>query len=135
VAADVLVLKVCEAGRVVNGHALIAVAVNSEGYREILGVDVTTAEDAAGWLPFPRSLTARGLTGVRPVTSDAHAGLATAVGATLPGASWQRDSLRDQPDGHHRSPRSRGCASCCTRCSANATLNQLPPNMTGSSTR
>ncbi|BDE14621.1 transposase for insertion sequence element IS1081 [Mycobacterium sp. 20KCMC460] len=89
-AADALVLKVREAGRVVNVHALIAVGVNAEGYREILGIDVTTAEDGAGWLTFLRSLTARGLSGVALVTSDAHAGLLSAIGATLPGASWQR---------------------------------------------
>ena len=74
VAADALVLKVREAGRVANVHALIAVGVNAEGYREILGLDVTTAEDGAGWLTFLRSLTARGLSGVKLVTSDAHAG-------------------------------------------------------------
>jgi putative transposase len=89
-AADALVLKVREAGRVANVHALIAVGVNAEGYREILGIDVTTAEDGAGWLTFLRSLTARGLSGVKLVTSDAHAGLLSAIGATLPGASWQR---------------------------------------------
>jgi putative transposase len=90
VAADALVLKVRENGRVVNVHALIAVGVNAEGYREILGIDVTTAEDGAGWLAFLRSLTARGLSGVKLVTSDAHAGLLAAIGATLPGSSWQR---------------------------------------------
>src|SRR6188768_1443497 len=90
VAADALVLKVREAGRVVNVHALIAVGVNAEGYREILGIEVTTAEDGAGWLTFLRSLTARGLSGVKLVTSDAHAGLISAIGATLPGAAWQR---------------------------------------------
>jgi putative transposase len=90
VAADALVLKVREQGRVVNVHALIAVGVNVEGYREILGIDVSTAEDGAGWLTFWRSLTARGLSGVKLVTSDAHAGLVAAIGATLPGASWQR---------------------------------------------
>jgi putative transposase len=90
VAADALVLKVREAGRVVNVHALIAVGVNAEGYREILGIDVSTAEDGAGWLTFWRSLTAHGLSGVRLVTSDAHAGLVAAIGATLPGAAWQR---------------------------------------------
>jgi putative transposase len=61
-----------------------AVGVNAEGYREILGIDVTTAEDGAGRLTFLRSLTARGLSGVRLVTSDAHAGLLAAIGATLP---------------------------------------------------
>jgi putative transposase len=90
VAADALVLKVREQGRVVNVHALIATGVNAEGYREILGIDVTTAEDGAGWLAFWRALTARGLSGVRLVTSDAHAGLVAAIGATLPGAAWQR---------------------------------------------
>jgi len=90
VAADALVLKVREGGRVVGVHALIATGVNAEGHREILGIDVTTGEDGAGWLAFWRSLTARGLSGVKLVTSDAHAGLVAAIGATLPGASWQR---------------------------------------------
>jgi putative transposase len=89
-AADALVLKVREASRVVNVHALIAVGVNAEGYREILGIDVTTVEDDAGWLTFWRSLTVRGLSGVKLVTSDAHAGLVAAIGGTLPGAAWQR---------------------------------------------
>jgi len=90
VAADALVLKVREAGRTVNVHALLATGVNADGYREILGLHVTTGEDGAGWLAFFRDLTARGLTGVALVTSDAHRGLTEAIGATLPGASWQR---------------------------------------------
>ena len=90
VAADALVLKVREAGRTVNVHALLATGVNADGYREILGLHVTSAEDGAGWLGFFRDLTARGLTGVRLVTSDAHRGLVEAIGATLPGAAWQR---------------------------------------------
>jgi transposase-like protein len=89
-AADALVLKVREGGRTVNVHALLATAVNADGYREILGLHVTSAEDGAGWLGFFRDLTARGLTGVRLVTSDAHRGLVDAIGATLPGAAWQR---------------------------------------------
>jgi transposase-like protein len=89
-AADALVLKVREGGRVVNVHALLATAVNGDGHREILGLHVTSAEDGAGWLSFFRDLTARGLTGVKLVTSDAHRGLVEAIGATLPGASWQR---------------------------------------------
>jgi putative transposase len=90
VAADALVLKVREGGRVVNVHALLAVGVNADGHREILGLQVTSAEDGAGWLGFFRDLTARGLTGVRLVTSDAHRGLVEAIGASLPGAAWQR---------------------------------------------
>jgi transposase-like protein len=90
VAADALVLKVREAGRTVKVHALLATGVNADGYREILGLHVTSAEDGAGWLAFFRDLTARGLTGVKLVTSDAHRGLVEAIGATLPGAAWQR---------------------------------------------
>src|SRR3954462_909198 len=90
VAADALVLKVREGGRVVNVHALVATGVNADGHREILGLQVTSAEDGAGWLAFFRDLTARGLTGVQLVTSDAHRGLVEAIGAALPGASWQR---------------------------------------------
>jgi len=89
-AADALVLKVREGGRVVNVHALVATGVNADGHREILGLQVTTSEDGAGWLAFFRDLTARGLSGVKLVTSDAHAGLTGAIAATLPGASWQR---------------------------------------------
>ena len=89
-AADALTMKVREGGRVVIVHALVATGVNRDGHREILGLQVTSAEDGAGWLTFFRDLTARGLTGVRLVTSDAHAGLVAAIGATLPGAAWQR---------------------------------------------
>src|SRR5215216_6044679 len=89
-AADALVLKVREGGRTVNVHALLATGVNADGYREIVGLHVTSAEDGAGWLGFFRDLVARGLSGVRLVTSDAHRGLVEAIGATLPGASWQR---------------------------------------------
>ena len=89
-AADALVLKVREGGRVVGVHALVATGVNGDGHREILGLQVTSAEDGAGWLGFFRDLTARGLTGVALVTSDAHAGLVAAIGATVPGAAWQR---------------------------------------------
>jgi transposase-like protein len=89
-AADALVLKVREGGRTVNVHALVATGVNADGYREILGLQVTSSEDGAGWLAFFRDLLARGLNGVALVTSDAHAGLVDAIGATLPGASWQR---------------------------------------------
>jgi putative transposase len=75
---------------VVGVHALVATGVNNDGHREILGLHMTTSEDGAGWLGFFRDLTARGLAGVALVTSDAHRGLAGAIGATLPGASWQR---------------------------------------------
>ncbi len=90
VAADALTMKVREGGRVIKVAALVATGVNADGYREILGLQITTAEDGAGWLAFFRDLVARGLTGVRLVTSDAHAGLVEAIGTALPGSCWQR---------------------------------------------
>jgi putative transposase len=87
---DALVVKCREGGRTVNVCVVHAVAVNKDGFRESLGLDVVTAEDGAAWLAFLRSLVARGLGGVRLVTSDAHPGLVDAIAATLPGASWQR---------------------------------------------
>ena len=88
--ADALTMKVREGGRIVNIACLLAVGVNAEGHREVLGVDLATAEDGAGWLAFFRSLVARGLSGVQLVISDDHTGLVDAIAATLPGASWQR---------------------------------------------
>jgi transposase-like protein len=89
VAADALTMKVREGGRVVKVAVLVATGVNAEGYREILGLQVSSSEDGAGWLTFWRDLVARGLDGVKLVTSDAHAGLVAAIGATV-GGSWQR---------------------------------------------
>lgn len=88
--ADALFLKVREGGRVANVALLHAVGVNGDGHREILGLELSTAEDGAGWLGFWRGLVARGLSGVQSVTSDDHQGLVEAIQATLPGASWQR---------------------------------------------
>ena len=90
VAADALTMKVREGGRVVKVAVMVATGVNADGYREVLGISCATAESGAGWLGFFRDLVARGLSGVALVTSDAHAGLIDAIGATLPAASWQR---------------------------------------------
>ena len=87
---DALALKVREEGRIVSAAALIAIGVNREGHREILGLEVVTAEDGTSWLAFLRDLVARGLAGVVLVTSDAHEGLKGAIAAALPGAAWQR---------------------------------------------
>jgi transposase-like protein len=87
---DALVVKCREGGRTVNACVMHAVGVNAEGFRESLGLDVVTSEDGAAWLAFLRSLLARGLAGVKLVTSDAHPGLVDAIAATLPGACWQR---------------------------------------------
>ena len=79
-----------EEGRIVNVSVVVATAVNAEGRREILGMDVGTSEDGAFWLAFLRSLVARGLSGVDLVTSDAHQGLKDAIATVFAGASWQR---------------------------------------------
>ena len=90
VAADALTMKVRENGRVVNAVALLATGVNGDGHREVLGLRVATSETGAAWNEFFADLVARGLAGVRLVTSDAHAGLKDAIAANLPGAVWQR---------------------------------------------
>ena len=90
VAADALTMKVREAGRVINAVVLTATGVNADGHREVLGLQVATAETGPAWNTFFADLVARGLSGVRLVTSDAHAGLREAIAANLPGAAWQR---------------------------------------------
>src|SRR3954465_9308517 len=77
-------------GRTVNVCLVHAVGVNRDGFRESLGLDVVTAEDGAAWLAFVRGLVARGLAGVKLVSSDAPPGLVDAIAASLTGAAWQR---------------------------------------------
>jgi putative transposase len=89
-AADALTMKVREGGRVINAVVLVATGVNGDGHREVLGMRVATSETGAAWNEFFADLVARGLAGVRLVTSDAHAGLVDAVAANVPGATWQR---------------------------------------------
>ena len=87
---DALSQKVREEGRIVNVSVAVATAVNAEGRREIIGMDVGTSEEGAFWLAFLRSLSARGLSGVELVISDAHRGLTDAIATVFAGASWQR---------------------------------------------
>src|SRR4029453_4548160 len=68
----------------------VATACNADGHRELLGLELGSAEDGASWTAFLGGLVARGLSGVRLVTSDAHQGLKGAIAAVLDGASWQR---------------------------------------------
>src|SRR5699024_10149674 len=90
VAADALTMKVREGGRVTSAVVLVATGVNNDGHREGHGMQVATSETAAAWNTFFADLVARGLTGVRLVTSDAHRGLVEAIAANLPGTAWQR---------------------------------------------
>jgi putative transposase len=87
---DALSMKVREGGRICNTAVLVATACNADGHREILGLDIGAAEDGAVWTGFLRGLVARGLSGVKLVTSDAHQGLKDAIAAVLEGTSWQR---------------------------------------------
>jgi putative transposase len=87
---DATYLKVRQDGRVVSMAVVIAIGVNDQGRREVLGLDVGPSEEEAFWQQFLRGLVERGLTGVRLVTSDAHAGLKRALTRGLQGASWQR---------------------------------------------
>ncbi len=82
--------KVREAGRVQNMAFVVAIAVNDDGTRHILGFDIGMSENGAFWEEFLRSLVRRGLSGVKLVISDAHEGLKNAISSVLTGTSWQR---------------------------------------------
>ena len=86
---DATYLKARDAGRVASKAAVIAVGVNGEGRREVLGLAVGPAETEAFWTEFLRGLTRRGLSGVQLVISDAHEGLKAAAAKVL-SAGWQR---------------------------------------------
>ena len=86
---DATYLKVRQAGRIVSVAVIIAVGVNSDGRREVLGMDIGASEAATFWTAFLRKLTRRGLRGVKLVISDAHEGIKAAVSQVLC-ASWQR---------------------------------------------
>ena len=82
--------KVREGGRVQGMAFVVAMAVNEDGTRHILGFDIGMSESGAFWEEFLRSLVNRGLSGVKLVISDAHEGLKNAISAVLPETSWQR---------------------------------------------
>lgn len=86
---DATYVKVREAGRIVSKAVIIAVAVNCEGVREVLGMAIGPSEAEPFWTGFLRSLTRRGLRGVKLVISDAHEGLKAAAAKVL-SATWQR---------------------------------------------
>ncbi len=86
---DATYLKVREAGRIVSVAVIIAVAVNTDGVREVLGMAIGPSEAEPFWTSFLRSLTRRGLRGVKLVISDAHVGIKAAVAKVLK-STWQR---------------------------------------------
>ena len=86
---DATYVKVRQNGRVVSVAVIVAVGANSDGRREILGMDIGPSEAETFWIAFLRKLRRRGLRGVKLVVSDAHEGLKAAV-AKLLNATWQR---------------------------------------------
>jgi putative transposase len=87
---DGIVLKRSWAGEVRNVSLLVAIGVNGDGYREILGICEGAKEDKAGWSAFLKHLKERGLKGIRLITSDACLGLAESAAEFFPDAAWQR---------------------------------------------
>lgn len=87
---DALYLKVRQNHRIVSLAMVIAIGVDTEGRRHILGFALGASEESAFWLDFLRSLVERGLKGVQLVISDAHEGLKAAISQVLSGAAWQR---------------------------------------------
>ena len=87
---DGIWLKRSWGGEVKNVSVLVAIGVNAQGYREILGVAEGSQEDESSWLEFLRWLKSRGLRGVRPAVSDKCLGLVEALGQVYPEADWQR---------------------------------------------
>src|SRR5690606_30417820 len=90
VVVDAMQLKIRKERRVVPQSALIAVGVNEEGYREVLGLMIGDSESEATWSEFFRWLTERGLHNVDLVVSDHHGGLVNAVKRHFQGVAWQR---------------------------------------------
>ena len=95
---DAMSQKVREEGRIVNVSVAVATTVNTEGKREIVGMEVGTSEDGAFWLVFLRSLSARELRGVQLVTSDAHLGLRDAIARCSPAPAGSDAVLAEQHD-------------------------------------
>ncbi|WAJ26454.1 IS256 family transposase [Antarcticirhabdus aurantiaca] len=86
---DATYVKVREAGRIVSVAVIVAVGVNTDGRREVLGMDVGPSEAETVWTAFLRKLARRGLRGVKLVISDAHEGIKASV-AKVMHATWQR---------------------------------------------
>ena len=86
---DATYVKVRQNGRIISVAVIIAVGVNSDGRREVLGMTIGASEAETFWSGFLRSLARRGLSGVKLVVSDAHEGLKAAISKVL-SATWQR---------------------------------------------
>jgi putative transposase len=98
--------KVRQDGQVRNGALLLAVGVNEDGKREVLGVSVSLGEHEVHWRNFLQSLVARGLSAVELITSDDHPGLGSARQAVFGGVPWQRCQCHLQRNAQAYVPRS-----------------------------
>lgn len=103
---DALYLKVRQDHRVKSKGLLIAVGINQDGYREVLGFTTANTESEASWGDFFSSLKDRGLKGVQLVTSDNHKGLVLAVRKNFQGAAWQRCQTHFSRNFLDRTPKS-----------------------------
>jgi len=113
---DALYLKVREDGRVRSRGVMIAIGINTDGYREVLGIMTGDTESEASWSEFFGWLKQRGLSGVDLITSDDHGGLVRAIRQHFQGVTWQRcqthfmrnildatpKALKDEVHGHVR---------------------------------
>ena len=148
---DATYVKVRQAGRIVSVAVIIAVAVNTEGVREIVGVAVGASEAEPFWTKFLRDLTHRGLRGVKLVISDAHLGLKAAIAKVFT-ATWQscrvhfmRNALAyankgrapDGPRAHQHGVRARDAGGCAraVACRRRSLPQRPSPNSPRSSTR
>ena len=104
---DATYLKQREGGRIVSVAAIIAVAVNTDGRREIIGLKIGPSEAETFWSGFLKTLVRRGLKGVKLVVSDAHEGLKQAIARVLSATRqrcrvhWMRNALAHVPKGQH----------------------------------
>jgi len=143
--------KVREAGVIVSQAVLVAVAVDEDGRRQILAVEIANRESRSSWRDFLLALKARGLAGVELVVSDDHPGLTQAIREVLPEAAWQRcyvHFLRNALDYVRARSMTIACKSCAgsttgaisSRCDATSPLGSangkpsIPGCATGSRT-
>ena len=114
---DATYIPIREAGHTTKRAVVIAIAVNTEAKRQIIGLECIDTESYLSWKDFLISLRERGLSGVKLVISDAHAGLVRAIGEVLTGAAWQNCLChleRNVFDRSKRSTSSRRVRTICT---------------------
>lgn len=107
---DATYVKVRQAGRIVSVAVIVAVGVNADGRREVLGMDIGPSEAETFWTAFLRKLARRGLRGVKLVVSDAHEGIKAAVSKIFT-ATWQRCRVHFMRNALAHAGRSSGASS------------------------